>query len=304
MCTIGIRPKGKVIPEKYLKAMFENNTDGAGLMYAKGGKVVIRKGFMKVDDFLKAVENVPKDVDLFLHCRIGTSGGKVEALTHPFVVATALEDITATDTACNLALMHNGVFYDYKPSEKDEKDKGHSDTTKLIRDAIAPLCQTLVRYEENILLNGLKPCLSALFGRSRVVLLNGKGQWRTYGEWVVDEETGCYFSNDNYKPKVKSYTSCVYSGGQTYTLDDWKVTEFEDKLCLLKEKAPLMQGNITYKYAVCGNYFVNKNGWVVEKFGRSYWLTDYYTHEKFYNEKRSFVEKVKGHAYQFAEQFD
>ena len=77
MCIIAIKDKGIKLPnEKTLETMFWNNSDGAGFMYAKDGKVVIRKGFMTFRAFKSALDGID-DVDnlpLVMHFRIATSG--------------------------------------------------------------------------------------------------------------------------------------------------------------------------------------------------------------------------------------
>ena len=54
MCILVIKPKGKEMPsKKILRNCWENNPDGAGMMYVKDGHVVIDKGYMEFSDFWK-----------------------------------------------------------------------------------------------------------------------------------------------------------------------------------------------------------------------------------------------------------
>ena len=54
MCIIIAKEKyGRLPSEKELKNCFTNNSDGAGFMYVKNGKVVIDKGYMKYEAFIK-----------------------------------------------------------------------------------------------------------------------------------------------------------------------------------------------------------------------------------------------------------
>ena len=59
MCIIAAKPAGVKMPDhETLENMWYGNPDGAGLMYAKDGKVIIRKGFMKYVDLLAALEEI------------------------------------------------------------------------------------------------------------------------------------------------------------------------------------------------------------------------------------------------------
>ena len=52
MCIIVAKEKGVAMPEmNILKTCFENNPDGAGVMWNENNKVEIRKGFMRWSEF-------------------------------------------------------------------------------------------------------------------------------------------------------------------------------------------------------------------------------------------------------------
>ena len=90
MCIIAIKDKGINLPStKTLETMFRNNPDGAGFMYAKAGKVIIRKGFMTFKAFKSALDKIC-DIDnlpLVMHFRIATSGSVDAGTTHPFPIS-------------------------------------------------------------------------------------------------------------------------------------------------------------------------------------------------------------------------
>ena len=53
MCIIAIKPSHKkLFSEEIIRTMFENNPDGAGLMYAEKGELNIVKGFMSLESLL------------------------------------------------------------------------------------------------------------------------------------------------------------------------------------------------------------------------------------------------------------
>ena len=59
MCIIVAKRSGIPMPDRtILHTCFENNPDGAGVMWTEDHKVHIRKGFMTVDDFRKSIEKL------------------------------------------------------------------------------------------------------------------------------------------------------------------------------------------------------------------------------------------------------
>jgi hypothetical protein len=56
MCIICVSKSGVRQPgEAAIRAMFLNNPHGAGYMVARGGRVEIHKGFMRLDEYLRAI---------------------------------------------------------------------------------------------------------------------------------------------------------------------------------------------------------------------------------------------------------
>ena len=59
MCVIAIKRAGIKMPdENTLKTMWTNNPHGAGIMYARGGKVYIDKGYMDWTSFIGRIESL------------------------------------------------------------------------------------------------------------------------------------------------------------------------------------------------------------------------------------------------------
>jgi len=50
MCIIAIQPKTKKISNSILKNCWDNNDDGAGIMYAIDGKIIVRKELHSFDN--------------------------------------------------------------------------------------------------------------------------------------------------------------------------------------------------------------------------------------------------------------
>jgi hypothetical protein len=59
MCIIVYKPKGKKLPKyETLKTCFENNNNGAGFMYVENGIVIIKKGYMCINDLVTALNKI------------------------------------------------------------------------------------------------------------------------------------------------------------------------------------------------------------------------------------------------------
>jgi predicted glutamine amidotransferase len=99
MCIIAIKPEGVSIPIERLKNCWDNNPDGAGLMYSENNELKIIKGLMDFDSFIKAYNDIsPLEKKIIIHFRYATHGKVCKDLTHPF------------DIDKDLAFVHNGVL--------------------------------------------------------------------------------------------------------------------------------------------------------------------------------------------------
>lgn len=187
MCIAIVKPMGTRLPDKeLLRRCWDNNPDGAGLMYNDGEKVVIHKGFTKFKGFYKYLKNLDKiedlqDKDLVLHFRIATSGGVNRECTHPFPVTKDIEDMKKLDNVCKYGFAHNGIISGYGT-------KDFSDTMEYISNIISNIRD----------LDDSEPLLDALAYEhaSRFVVLTSDN-FELGGRWIKDGE--CYFSNTTYK---------------------------------------------------------------------------------------------------------
>lgn len=193
MCIIAIKPAGTKLPEeKIIERMWNNNDDGAGMMYPSAGKVQIDKGYMTYDAFKGALEKLSKSIDttatpIILHFRIGTSGGNTPENTHPFPICESLGALKKLRIKTTLGVAHNGMI-DIIPRKKEM-----SDTMEYIISQLAPL-QALKRdfYKDN---NGQKLVYNAT--GSKLAFLDGQGHIETVGKFLEDD--GILYSNDSYK---------------------------------------------------------------------------------------------------------
>ena len=196
MCIIVIKPSGIKMPEtKTLENCWYNNSDGAGFMFPKNGQVEIRKGFMKLKSFKRALKQLEKEIDvvstpIVFHFRIGTSGGNIPENTHPFPVSEHLPLLQKIRCRAPLAVAHNGVI-DIKPSRKDI-----SDTMEYVISQLAPLYQ--LKKDFYRLEAGKKLVYNAI--QSKMAFLDGAGRIETIGKF--EQDGGILYSNSSYYPYV------------------------------------------------------------------------------------------------------
>jgi hypothetical protein len=188
MCIIAIKQAGlKGIDKDILENCFDNNPDGAGIMYNDNGKVVIKKGFMRFEDLWQAVRCIKKieAKTVVYHFRIGTSGGNVAKNTHPFPISEKTKDLEKLEVVTDIGFAHNGVI-------DIDVDKGISDTMTYIK-RIAKFKGLIGAQDADFL---------ALMGLStkgsRLTILYPNGTVITTGNgWIVDN--GITYSNGTYK---------------------------------------------------------------------------------------------------------
>lgn len=174
-CKDGARPTPQT-----LATCWANNPDGAGYMYAEGGVVHGRKGYMRYDDLAAALESVPEEATLVVHFRIATSGGVDERVTHPFPVSRKLKMLHATEWTAAAGIAHNGVLHGYEAFEC----AGVSDTIAFIKKVAKPTAAALSAH--GLTSSKAKKKLAAKSKGSRLAVLDGEGRLRLIGDgWTV-----------------------------------------------------------------------------------------------------------------------
>ena len=202
MCIIVVVPAGVNMPsDETLKECFRRNPDGAGFMWSDGKEVHIRKGFMKWDDFDKALNaefdagRIFTDSTVVMHFRITTSGKTQPKCCHPFPISSKKEDLQALSVDSRWGIAHNGVIHGRHTAD------GWSDTMDFVADVVAPLARMhpSFMYSEDAkeLLGGA--C------RSKLAIINHAGEYMLVGEF--NESDGVFYSNTSYIPLRYSYTS-------------------------------------------------------------------------------------------------
>ena len=190
MCIIAVKAAGRPLPNaEIMQTMWNNNPHGAGFMYAKGGAVNIRKGFMDFADFQAALGRIENATALpiVLHFRISTGGGVCPAMCHPFPLSNNDAALRAPWTQAAVGIAHNGIL-DYPAT------KTTSDTYEYIKGQLFPLSQALPKWYKNP--HAMQLVKNATDG-SRLAILTASGEIITTGEgWY--EDGGILYSNGSY----------------------------------------------------------------------------------------------------------
>lgn len=190
MCIIVYKPAGIENPSwATLHKCFDYNPDGAGFMYAEGGKVHINKGFMSWNGFKKAFKPFKnrQDLPIVCHFRITTHGGTEKGLCHPFPLSSNTEELKATESETEIGIAHNGCI-----SLTSYAGKGMSDTSEFVR-KYANIIVTSPQWYRNPNANKL---LSEVIG-SKMLVLSNDGHGEVVGNgWT--EDNGVMYSNKTY----------------------------------------------------------------------------------------------------------
>lgn len=180
------------------------NSDGAGFAVAVDGQLIVEKGFFKFSDFKKALEPFGEHAAI-IHFRLATHGGKNKRNCHPF----ALADFGGPDDHEQVAVIHNGIFYQ---AANDKKE--WSDTWHVCRDVLHPmwLSDPSLFYKPEVIALG-----DGFVGASnKLVFLNSKGEFCIWGEYNGHWDAGCWWSNksyDDYRVADPRWKSKSYGAG-------------------------------------------------------------------------------------------
>jgi predicted glutamine amidotransferase len=272
MCIIIAKDKyGRLPSEEELKNSFEFNSDGAGFMYVKNGKVVIDKGYMNYDSFIKHYRKLLeenhnfKGKSLVIHCRIGTSGQKIKGNTHPYPI-TDNERLLRSKHLSNLdiGIVHNGIIKGYGTAT------GLNDTQEFISKYIYPLYSHYKDFYKNKdIMYGLE-----LITNSKLAILDSTDTIYYVGDFIDDN---CLkFSNDTYKPYTYKY-SYAYDYGDDDYYETWYKYFYNKEKKEEKEEKEIKKENLIMLEK---NWWIDfyGNGITTEVGDREYWY-DYDTLE-------------------------
>lgn len=186
MCIIVYAKPGVSLPGyETLNRCWVKNDDGAGILEMHQAHCVIRKGFMNFRDLwnsLWARRTRYAKISVAIHFRLGTSGGKTNAQTHPFPLTDDWEKMKKNYFVTDRAVMHNGIV----GTGKD----GHSDTMIFARNI-------LNRMGDGLVQKSTLKTIEELTSGSKF-LIYYKGMVYLTGDWESDKD-GVWYSNGGYK---------------------------------------------------------------------------------------------------------
>lgn len=220
MCIAIYSPIGTNIPcEEYLKTSFENNPHGAGFAYnTRHNDVQIEKGFMKWEDFKKAInranaKNALKDRGVLIHFRIQTHGGINPECCHPFPLVADEAAMKKKNIKTNYAVIHNGII-SLTGSEAYRREK-MSDTMVFIEKYLSKIATNKKWFNNKSNFELIGDLID-----SKMAILNGYGKIHSTNGFTKDSD-GNWYSNQTYKePRYKKTTSNYnYNGYGSY--DNW-----------------------------------------------------------------------------------
>ena len=113
MCIICVSKPGVRQPdENTIRTMFYRNPHGAGYMFARDGRVEIRKGFMRLDEYLRAIreERFTAADSVVYHFRISTQAGVNPEMTHPFPLSNRPARLCADAEVVDHVVADSEVF--------------------------------------------------------------------------------------------------------------------------------------------------------------------------------------------------
>jgi predicted glutamine amidotransferase len=198
VCVICVKPVGVEMPsEDRMSDMFHANSDGAGFMFVRNDKVVIRKGFMKMKHLRKGLtqEEVTKDDLVVLHFRIATAGSVRPANTHPFPLSSNERELRALRLETNVAMAHNGIL-----QYEEDKKADLSDTMTFVRDILSDPA-----IKDSIFEKAVYDLLDMSIGSSKMVFIDKDRNYLLLGAWSQDttSKDGMFYSNLNF---IRTFT--------------------------------------------------------------------------------------------------
>ena len=192
MCIICVSRSGVRQPsEAVIRAMFNHNPHGAGYMFARDGWVTIHKGFMNLDDYLRAIRAecfTPQDSVVY-HFRISTQAGVNPEMTHPFPLSNQPARLRQLDLRCRIGVAHNGIIR----LTSDPNNDQYSDTAIFITDYLSHIIRRRADLRDQRVLDSIFQ-----IAQSRFAIMDGGGYIATVGKFI--DERGLLFSNASYLP--------------------------------------------------------------------------------------------------------
>jgi hypothetical protein len=180
MCIAILNTKQTTLKKQLLRNCWENNGDGAGILYINNdNKLEFFKEMNNFDTFYDKYIDVRKKYgkrNMVLHFRISTHGKVNTTNCHPFLVNDSL------------GFVHNGMIYDV-PTSTEFSD------TYMFNETVLKNFKEGFEHNETIM-----EMLEVFIGSgSKLVFLNDDDDYFIVNEKAGHWNLGCWFSNSSYK---------------------------------------------------------------------------------------------------------
>ena len=189
MCVIVVKPKGAEFPtDERLADCFRSNPDGAGIMLAAKGKLIIRKGLMTEEEFFDVYHNLQRkfpESPFVIHFRWSTGGGVQTGLCHPFPISNRKIVLLAKEpTNPKIAVAHNGIIPKWSGV-----DATVSDTLLYVKNELFPAFKSDPDF---IFKADQREKIASVVNGSRLVFLTDTGRITGIGNFYKYD--GVYYS--------------------------------------------------------------------------------------------------------------
>ena len=215
MCIAIAKPMGVDIPtDDILTNCFNNNPDGAGFAFNLNNEVVIRKGYMKLKDFLDAFHKYDTKFDfknrgVLIHTRITTHGGTNPQMCHPFPINADEGALKKIEYTSPYAVIHNGIIS--LTSAEATKKKDMSDTAIFVQKYLTKIAKNKKWFGNKANIELIEELID-----SKMAILNGSGKIIMTSGFT--EDNGVFYSNSSYKENRR--TSLCYGSWDWF--DDYE----------------------------------------------------------------------------------
>ena len=196
MCIAIAKPIGVDIPnDDILTNCFNNNPDGAGFAFNHNNEVIIRKGYMKLKDFLDAFHKYDKKFNfknrgVLIHTRITTHGGTNPQMCHPFPINSDEGALKKIEYCSPFAIVHNGIIS--LTSGEATKKKDMSDTAIFVQKYLTKIAKNKNWFNNKANIELIEELID-----SKMAVLNGNGKIIMTSGFT--EDNGIFYSNSSYK---------------------------------------------------------------------------------------------------------
>lgn len=182
MCNYIILEKNKTVNKEVLERCFERNPSGCGFAASIDNKLIIRKGFFDFEQLWQEFSQVQGKYACMIHFRFASAGVIDQDNCHPFRIDK------------NHAMVHNGTLYDFISSDENET---LSDTGLFNKFVLKPMFKHWGNFHKSKI--GRYFLEKSMDNRSKMVIMNNKGEFLFIRKEAHVEEEGIIWANDGFR---------------------------------------------------------------------------------------------------------